>query len=82
MVGYIVMIDNIDAGKFPLVLLQAKVVGSKNTKTKAEALVSISSPSSEGGGSSVLEPRHSKTFRPPNRRTPLIKKSTREFLPK
>ena len=35
---------------FPLVLLQAKVVGSKNTKTKAEALVSISSPSSEGGG--------------------------------
>ena len=70
--------------KFPLVLLQAKVVGI-NKEEKCLLLsnfVSISSPSSEGGGSSVFKPRHSKTFRPPNRRTPLIKKSTWEFLPK
>ena len=36
--------------------------------------VSISSPSSEGGESYVFKPRHSKAFRPPNRRTPLAKK--------
>jgi hypothetical protein len=37
--------------------------------------VSINSPSGEGGGSYVFKPRHSKAFRPPNRRTPLTKQS-------
>ena len=44
--------------------------------------VSINSPSGEGGESYVFKPRHSKAFRPPNRRTPLAKKSTWGFLPK
>ena len=50
--------------------------------TPSQSQVSISSPSSEGGGSSVFKPRHSKTFRPPNIRTPLMGKSTWQFLPK
>ena len=64
-------------GGFPLVLLQAKVVGLHYrlfiTLHYISSGVSISSPSSEGG-SSVFKRRHSKAFKTPNRRTPFIKK--------